>query len=272
MLISRNDRAAWFKGGDSLCSVPPPSGVRQFRLILLGAPGVGKGTQGELLSAHFGICSLSMGDVFRTAKTELSECDRSPAIARALAYMAAGQLVPDETVISLLKERLRCLRCGGGVLLDGFPRTVTQAEALAEILAEEGVELDAVLSYELPLEKLVARLSGRRACPNCKKTFHVQSRPPRNPGICDDCGQPLLQREDDAPEAIRVRMAAYEKSTAPLADYYREKGPLLSIDADGTPEEGFKRTLEALHKKLQNAPSQLSPIAKDNDESANAGH
>ena len=132
--------------------------------------------------------------------------------------MRRGDLVPDETVLALVAERVGCLRCEGGFLLDGFPRTVAQAEALENLLAGEKLKLDAVLSYELPLEQVVARLSGRRTCPDCKAVFHVEARPPKVAGVCDQCDGKLYQREDDRPESIRVRMEAYERSTAPLAD------------------------------------------------------
>jgi adenylate kinase len=212
---------------------------------LLGAPGVGKGTQAELLCASLGACHLSTGDIFRTAKA-LEACQRTPALTAALDYMRRGDLVPDETVLALVTERVGCLRCEGGFLLDGFPRTVAQAAALDRLLAGEALKLDAVLSYDLPLEQVVARLSGRRTCPSCKAVFHVEARPPKVPGVCDHCHGKLYQREDDRPDSIRVRMEAYERSTAPLADYYRRQNLLVSIAAEGSPEEIFQRTLQAL--------------------------
>jgi adenylate kinase len=154
--------------------------------------------------------------------------------------------VPDETVLALVAERVGCLRCDGGFLLDGFPRTVAQAEALEKLLSGEKLRLDAVLSYDLPLEQVVSRLSGRRTCPGCKAVFHIEARPPKVAGVCDHCGGKLYQREDDRPESIRVRMEAYERSTAPLADFYRKRKLLLSIPADGSPEEIFQRTMDAL--------------------------
>ena len=242
---AKTDRAAWLKAGETRCSVEPPSPDRAFRLILLGAPGVGKGTQAELLSERLGACQLSTGDVFRAAKN-LDACERTPALNEALDLMRRGALVPDTTVLAMVRERVGCLRCRGGFLLDGFPRTVGQAEALEKILADERLKLDAVLSYDLPIERIVARLSGRRTCAGCKAVYHVEARPPKIAGVCDACGGKLLQREDDRPESIRVRMEAYEKSTAPLADFYRRKGLLISISAEGTPEEIFARTVQAL--------------------------
>jgi adenylate kinase len=242
------DRSAWLKGGDARCPVLPQPQPQPHRLVLLGAPGVGKGTQAELLSLQFGACHLSTGDIFRAAKT-LGECERTPAMTQALDYMRRGDLVPDETVLSLVAERAECLRCGGGFLLDGFPRTVAQAKALEKVLAGQKVELEAVVSYDLPLEKIVARLSGRRTCPKCKAVFHVETKPPKKAGICDHCGSVLYQREDDQPESVRVRMKAYETSTSPLADFYRHKALLVSVSAEGTPQEIFERTLVALQNR-----------------------
>ena len=236
------------QGGSAVCTPPAQAQEQPRHFVLLGAPGVGKGTQAELLTAKLGACQLSTGDIFRAAKT-LDASERSPAITAALEYMRKGELVPDETVVALVAERVGCLRCEKGFLLDGFPRTVAQAVELERILAEAHVKLDAVLSYDLPIEKVVARLSGRRTCAACKAVFHVEARPPKVEGICDQCGGKLYQREDDRPEAIRVRMEAYEKSTSPLADYYRKQGLLISILAEGTPEEIFNRTLKALKPK-----------------------
>lgn len=235
------DRTAWLNGGTATCAIPAPERAKPLRVVLLGAPGVGKGTQAEMLGEHMGACHLSTGDIFRAAKA-MAACDRTPALSAALEYMRRGELVPDDTVLNLVAERVRCLRCHGGFLLDGFPRTVGQAEALEKLLAGQGLKLDAVISYDLPLDQVVARLSGRRTCPDCKAVFHVEARPPKQRGICDHCGGKLYQREDDRPESIRVRMHAYEKSTAPLAEFYRKRGLLLSVSADGTPEAIFSRT------------------------------
>jgi len=242
---AKTDRAAWLKGPACQCAPPPNKALRAWRLVLLGAPGVGKGTQAELLQQRFGACQLSTGDVFRAAKS-LPEAERSPAINAALEYMRRGELVPDDTVVDLVRERSECLRCPSGFLLDGFPRTVAQAEALAEMLAEVNVKLDAVLDFSLPLEEIVSRLSGRRTCSGCKAVFHVTGRPPKVPGVCDHCGAQLVQREDDRPESVRVRMDAYQRSTSPLTDYFRKKGLLIEVDAHGAPEEIFRRMLGLL--------------------------
>ncbi|MGA9778014.1 MAG: adenylate kinase family protein [Limisphaerales bacterium] len=246
----KNDRAAWLKAGKAVCSNPPlKAPAKAWRLVLLGAPGVGKGTQAELLHQRLGSCHLSTGDVFRAAKS-LPDGQRSPALNDALDYMKRGELVPDKTVLDMVGERLRCLHCCGGFLLDGFPRTVAQAEALEKLLRREEVMLTAVLNYELPLEEIVARISGRRTCSKCKAVYHVTSRPPRVADACDHCGGKLFLREDDRPESVRVRMAAYEKSTRPLIKFYQERGLLVPIVAGGTPEETFQRTMIALEGVL----------------------
>jgi adenylate kinase len=239
------DRVAWLKGADATCPDQPPASPRPWRLVLLGAPGVGKGTQAELLNERLGACHLSTGDIFRAAKCQANG-ELSPAMSAALQYMKRGELVPDQTVLQIVRERSRCLQCGGGFLLDGFPRTVAQAEALQVTLKELGVTLDAVLSYELSREEVVARISGRRTCAKCKAIYHLEARPPKLPDICDDCGGPLTQREDDRPEAVRVRLEAYEKSTAPLAEFYRQHGLLVPIAVGSVPEVTFERTMTAL--------------------------
>jgi len=244
-MTTSRDRTAWLKGGEALCKDQPPTQAHPRRLVLLGAPGVGKGTQAELLSAKLGACQLSTGDVFRAAKT-LNPCELSPSMTEALELMRKGALVTDATVLNMIRERSRCLRCGGGFLLDGFPRTVAQAEALDRIFADEKIKLDAVLSYDLPIEKIVSRISGRRTCGKCKAVYHEEARAAEKDGGGDHCGGELLQREDDRPEAVRVRMEAYEKSTSPLAEFYRKQGLLVSIEAEGAPEEIFERTMKVL--------------------------
>ena len=241
-LMPKHDRTAWLKGGNAQCSMPPrkPLG-KPWHLVLLGVPGVGKGTQAELLSERLACCHLSTGDIFRAAKC-FDEKDQSPAIQSALSYMKRGDLVPDKTVLELVRERPRCLRCSGGFLLDGFPRTVAQAEALEELLKKEEIGLTAVFNYELPLDKIVARISGRRVCSKCKAVFHVETRWPQVEGVCDECGGTLVQREDDRPEAVETRMKAYEQSTQPLIEFYQKRGLLINIEADGSPEEIYKRT------------------------------
>lgn len=244
--------SAWIQGGDCVWNEAGATPARAWRLVLLGAPGVGKGTQAELLAEHLGAVHLSTGDVFRAAMLETTG-PRSAAMEQALQYMRRGELVPDEIVIRLVEERRACLRLPCGFLLDGYPRTVAQAEALDRLLAQEGLALDGVLDYELPLEEVVRRLSGRRTCGRCQTVFHVETRPPRQEGICDQCGGPLLQREDDRPEAVRVRMEVYQRSTAPLIDYYRQRNLLIPVPAHGTPQEVFARSLELLNGRNHEA-------------------
>jgi len=243
--MSPSDRAAWFGGAGAVCSQTPPARRHPPRLVLLGPPGAGKGTQAELLSRELGACHLSTGDVLRAARS-LPQERRSPALACAMEAMARGELVSDEMVIALVEERSVCMRCRGGFLLDGYPRTVAQARALDAQLAREGVALDAVISYELPLSAIVERLAGRRTCSRCKAVYHLSGRPPRVDGTCDMCGGDLIQREDDRSESIRVRMAAYEERTRPLAGYYADSGRLVPISADGSPTAILHRTLTAL--------------------------
>lgn len=242
---SRNDRAAWFQGSSAECSdALRPSGL-PWRLVLLGAPGVGKGTQAYLLNQRLKACHLSTGDLFRAA-SKLSECDRSPAMQKAMDHMRCGELVPDSTVWEMVRERSACLRCAGGFVLDGFPRTLGQAESLRQLLETEKIPLSAVVNYELPLGEIVERLSGRRTCERCKAVYHITSQPPKFEGACDRCDGRLFQREDDRPESINVRMEAYELSTAPLIEFYGTGGLLLRVAATGTPDEICARTISAL--------------------------
>jgi adenylate kinase len=160
--------------------------------------------------------------------------------------MRRGELISDDVVLAIVRERAGCLRCRGGFLLDGFPRTCAQAQALDVLLAEQRVTLDAVVSYELSTKEIITRLSGRLTCPSCKVVYHVVTRPPRVEGTCDHCGSGLRQREDDRPEPIQTRMRAYEEITRPLTDYYERRGKLVRVQASGTPEEILTRTLCSL--------------------------
>jgi adenylate kinase len=245
---AKRECAAWLKGPAFNCEEPTAPVKRPWRLVLLGAPGVGKGTQAELLSERLGACHLPTGDIFRAAK-QLTDSERSPAMTAALQYMRRGDLVPDSTVLDIVRERVECLRCKRGFLLDGFPRTVAQAEALQSLLRENQIALDGVLSYELPVEAVVERISGRRMCSKCKAIYHLTGMPPKVPGICDECGSPLMQREDDRPESVRVRLVAYEKSTAPLAEFYRKLGLLVPVAVGEFPEVTFERSMGALQAR-----------------------
>jgi len=222
--------------------------VGPWRLVLLGAPGVGKGTQADLLHQRLGACHLSTGDVFRAAGSQ-PECDQSPAIREALRHMRRGELVPDATVWELVRERKGCLHCGGGFILDGFPRTLAQAESLEKLLRYEEISLTAVLSYELAAEEIISRLGGRRTCEKCGAVYHLVELPPKVDGQCDQCGGRLFQREDDRPESIKVRLEAYERNTKPLLDFYEKSGILRKIAATGSPEEIYERTVAAIESR-----------------------
>jgi len=209
---------------------------------------VGKGTQADLLHQRLGACHLSTGDVFRAAGKS-AECDQSPAMKEATGYMRRGELVPDSTVWEMVRERLACLQCGGGFILDGFPRTLAQAESLNQLMDTEGIWLSAVLSYELSASEIVTRLGGRRTCEKCKAVYHVTERPPKLDGRCDRCDDKLFQREDDRPESIKVRLEAYERSTAPLIEFYQKLGLLVQVAATGTPDEIFDRTVGEMESR-----------------------
>lgn len=206
------------------------------RIVFLGPPGVGKGTQAEILSKQLGVPHLSTGDLLRAAVAA-----RTPLGLEAEGHMDAGRLVPDDLVLRILNERLAGSDARAGYLLDGFPRNLGQAEKLGKI-----APLDAVLSFELPANLLVERLSGRRICPTCQSVYNVVTRPPKVSGRCDRDGSELLQRPDDRPEAIATRLAVYAEQTAPLLAYYRRAGLLRPVDASGTADEVAARVRRAL--------------------------
>lgn len=248
MTSEKNDRSAWLQGPAAPCKDVAETLQIPWRIVLLGAPGVGKGTQADLLNRRLHACHLSTGDVFRAAGSR-KECDQTPAMKEAFAHMRRGELVPDATVWEMVRERGECLRCAGGFILDGFPRTVAQAEALKRFTDEEGLSLSSVVNYELAEADIVARLGGRRTCEQCKAVYHVKERPPKVEGECDRCNGKLFQREDDRPESIRVRFEAYNRSTAPLITFYSDLGLLVRIPATGSPEEICLRTVSALEVK-----------------------
>jgi adenylate kinase len=236
------DRSAWLHGNDAQCVNPGPLPSRTWNLVLFGPPGVGKGTAAEQIVAAYGACQLSTGDIFRQAAKTADPVTLSPAMQTALAAMRRGELVSDATVVELVRERAQCLACHHGFLLDGFPRTADQAVALDEMLAQVGRKLDAVLNFVAPEATIIERLSGRRVCRQCRTGYHVANKPPRESGVCDACGGGLIQRDDDKPAAIKVRLQAYAATCNPVLEHYRRKGLLREIDAIGTPEVVFERT------------------------------
>ena len=247
-----NHRRAWLQGPSAKCVEVPEKRQNPWRLILLGAPGVGKGTQAALLTKRLGACHLSTGDVFRAA-TKRNDCEQSAAMRAALECMKRGELVPDSTVWEMVRERSNCLLHCGGFILDGFPRTLGQAESLKELLSQEKLALSAVVNYELPLAEIERRLSGRRTCEACKAVFHIKDRPPQVENVCDQCGLALYQREDDRAESISVRLDAYERSTAPLIQFYQDMGLLMPVSANGSPDQILDQTMAKL--------SALRPVA-----------
>lgn len=194
---------------------------------MLGLPGAGKGTQAALLAASLGVPQIATGNMFRQAVAA-----GTPLGQRVGALLAAGQLVSDDLTVDVVRERLTQADCAAGFILDGFPRTLAQGEALDRLLAERGTPLQQALYLEIAEERAVARLSGRRACTNCGATYHVRTDPPAPGGLCRRCGQPVVARADDAPEVQRSRIAAYRRDTEPLLGFYRGQGKLHLVDAD----------------------------------------
>ncbi len=203
-----------------------------MQLILLGPPGVGKGTQAERLAESYRIAHISTGEMFRDAVARGLELGK-----QANKYMAAGELVPDEIVIGMVEERLSRPDTAAGFLLDGFPRTTAQAEALDVLLKRIGRPITAVIGLRADQEVLVKRLSGRRVCRKCGATYHADNRPPAKEGVCDQCGGAVQQRKDDQAEAVRTRLVEYQSKTASLTDYYEKMGLLEAVDASGPVDE-----------------------------------
>jgi adenylate kinase len=212
-----------------------------MRLVLVGAPGAGKGTQAKFVAKHFSVPAISTGDIFRAniaAKTELGR--------RAKRFMDAGDLVPDEVTIGIVRDRLSQDDAQNGFLLDGFPRTLAQAEALRDMLDDLGTPLDVVLELQVDDDEVVRRLSGRRTCRQCGHVWHVEFDPPAKEGVCDvDAGE-LFQRDDDKPDTIRRRLEVYSEQTAPLVGFYEQAGLLRSITAQGPVDEITERAIGAL--------------------------
>ena len=196
-----------------------------MKIIMLGAPGAGKGTQAKKIADKYQIPHISTGDIFRANIKEGTELGK-----KAKSYMDQGQLVPDELTLELIMDRFQNPDCKNGYVLDGFPRTIPQAEALTEALAKKGETIDYAINVEVPDENIINRMGGRRACLACGSTYHIVYAPTRVEGICDRCGEKLVLRDDDKPETVKKRLAVYHEQTQPLIDYYSKQGCLKEVD------------------------------------------
>ena len=208
-----------------------------MNVILLGAPGAGKGTQAEIVSAKLGIPTIPTGNILRAAIH-----DGTAVGLAAKSYIDKGQLVPDSVIIDIVKERLAQPDCQNGFILDGMPRTIPQAQALED----NGIELTTVLSLEVSDEEIVERMSGRRVCPKCGASYHITAVPPKKEGVCDECGSELITRKDDAPETVQSRLAVYHKETEPLKEFYRSRGVLVPVEDQGSVEATSAAILKVL--------------------------
>lgn len=222
------------------------SAVHKMNIILLGAPGSGKGTQADRLCEKLGLTHVATGDLFRENlknETELGKLAKS--------YMDKGILVPDEVTVAMVKDRLSRPDIEGGVVFDGFPRNQAQAEALSALLAEMGQKVNVVLYIRVADDEIVERLSGRLICRQCQASYHKKFNPPKVEGVCDVCGGELYQRADDNPETVRTRLETYKEQTAPLIDYYQNAGLLVEIAGEGALDEVTERLLAAVNEKMQ---------------------
>ncbi len=210
---------------------------------MMGPPGAGKGTQAKLLEKRFELPHISSGDLLRTAVKRKTQHGM-----RAKRLMDRGELVPDDIMLAVIEERLQQADCAKGFILDGFPRTVAQADALAAILGSSGTQIDGVVSIVVPREELVKRLAGRRTCRECGAMYHIIFEPPNNPGICNKCNGELYQRDDDQEDTVIARLEVYERATAPLLAAYRQRGVLREVAGVGSPDQVFARILEQVPK------------------------
>ena len=203
-----------------------------MKIIMLGAPGAGKGTQAKQIAAKYQIPHISTGDIFRANIKNGTELGK-----KAKTYMDQGALVPDELTCDLVMDRIQQDDCKNGFVLDGFPRTIPQAEALTEALAKIGEKMDYAINVEVPDENIIHRMSGRRSCPKCGASYHIEFIPPKQEGICDACGAELIQREDDKPETVKNRLAVYHEQTQPLIEYYEKADALRTVDGTKDKDE-----------------------------------
>ncbi|MFQ9985689.1 MAG: adenylate kinase [Lachnospiraceae bacterium] len=212
-----------------------------MKIVMLGAPGAGKGTQAKKIAERYRIPHISTGDIFRANMKEGTELGQ-----QAKAYMDQGQLVPDELTVHMVMDRFSKDDCKNGYVLDGFPRTIPQAEALSEALAQAGDSIDYAIDIEVPDERIVKRMSGRRVCQKCGATYHEVHHPPVREGVCDVCGADLVQRSDDKPETVLSRLEVYHEQTQPLIDYYKERNVLKRVDGTRDLEDVFQAIVDIL--------------------------
>ena len=213
-----------------------------MKIIMLGAPGAGKGTQAKMIAEKFNIPHISTGDIFRANIKNGTELGK-----KAKEYMDKGQLVPDELTVEILLDRVAADDCKNGYVLDGFPRTIPQADVLDKELTKRGDKVDFAINVDVPDENIVRRMSGRRACLKCGATYHIEHIPPKQEGICDKCGSELVQRDDDKPETVQNRLSVYHEQTQPLIDYYNKKNILKSVDGTKDMQEVFSDIVNILN-------------------------
>jgi len=213
-----------------------------MRLVFLGPPGVGKGTQAAKLSKEYAVPHIATGDILRTAMAR-----KTPVGLEAKSYIDSGKLVPDDVIINIIRERLSEPDTRKGYILDGFPRTIKQGEALSRMLDQSGEKIDRVIYFHLNEDELVRRIAGRWGCPSCQKVYHTINNPPKKDGICE-CGTPLVQRKDDRPETVKERLVVYRSETSPLIQYYEGQDLLSKIEADGTVDEVSEKVENAFQK------------------------
>ena len=213
-----------------------------MKIIMLGAPGAGKGTQAKMIAEKFGIPHISTGDIFRANIKNGTELGK-----KAKEFMDKGQLVPDELTVEILLHRVANDDCKNGYVLDGFPRTIPQADVLDKELTKLGDKVDFAINVDVPDENIVRRMSGRRACLKCGATYHIEHIPPKTEGICDKCGSELVQRDDDKPETVQNRLSVYHEQTQPLIEYYDKKNILKSVDGTKDMQEVFSDIVNILN-------------------------